>query len=109
MLPNLNPAWSVRAAGFQSSDGIVAVLDPASANVVSITRTGAGVYDILLGSAIDPNDGIFIPSPFTESGTVIFFSLIAITDTLVTLNITNGAVAQTDEIFKFIYFRFRIP
>ncbi|KKK48595.1 hypothetical protein LCGC14_3143520 [marine sediment metagenome] len=106
MFPNLNPAWSTHAAGFQISVGAVAVLSPSSVNIASIIRTGVGVYDITMDALMDPGDGIL----FLMGGAIgigVFDTII--TSTVITVNVLDFATGLTDGIFKFIYFRFRTP
>ena len=107
MIPNLNPSWSVHAAGEQTSNGTIATLSPQSVNIISIIRTAIGVYDIILGTPLAPADSILVSSfRLAIDGTFIFPIAARDTNLIRGINTVDGALTPRDRTFEFIIFRF---
>ena len=110
MIPHLSPSWSIHASGEQTSAGAIAGLSPQSVNIVSIVRTGVGVYDIALGTPLAPADSILlVPSPWVPGGLFAFPVAARDTNTVRGVDTFTGALAAADAIFKFIIIRFGTP
>ncbi|HEB28339.1 hypothetical protein LCGC14_1493040 [marine sediment metagenome] len=112
MLPNLNPAWSVHAAGEQTSVGAVAALAPRSKNIVSIIRDGAGEYIITMDTPLGMNDGVMIVTPVFVAGVVIAQPILetpVIDLTRRFIVIVDGVLGGLDAAFKFVLFRYNAP
>lgn len=94
--PNVPNAVQVHAAG--EVTGVGGVLGPGSVNIVSVSRTAAGIYVVTLGTAIAVRDRTI---QATLRNTIGLIFLDAETDTTFEVRTTNTVFALADRDFYF--------